>query len=71
MNYFIDYGFYQLAKSYLPKFGESIRKKTIFAEILVSEGNFDDGISLVEELLEKDSKNMELLLLKAEICFLS
>ena len=47
MNYFIDYGFYQLAKSYLPKFEESIRKKTISASILVSEGQFDDAISLV------------------------
>ena len=41
------------------------------AQILVSENKFDDAINIVEELLEKKSNDMELLMLKAEICFLS
>jgi tetratricopeptide (TPR) repeat protein len=43
----------------------------MLAQILVAEKNFDEAIDVVEGLLEKDSKNMELLMLKAEICFLS
>ena len=41
------------------------------AQIFVSENKFDDAINIVEELLEKKSNDMELLMLKAEICFLS
>ena len=71
MNYFIDYGFYKLAKEYLKKLQKSDRKSIMMAQILVSENKFDDAINIVEELLEKKSNDMELLMLKAEICFLS
>ena len=43
----------------------------MMAQILVSEKKFDDAINIVEELLEKKSNDLELLMLKAEICFLS
>ena len=37
----------------------------MMAQILVSENKFDDAINIVEELLEKKSNDMELLMLKA------
>ena len=70
MNYFIDYGFFKLARDYLKKLDKSDRKSIMMAQILVSENKFDDAINIVEELLEKKSNDMELLMLKAEICFL-
>lgn len=71
MNYLIEYNFYQLAKDYIPKLGQSTKKSTIEALILVSEQKYEEAISILEQLLEKDNKNLEHLLLKAEICFLS
>ena len=41
------------------------------AQIMLSEQKYDDAINVVEGLLEKDPKSMELLMLKADICFLS
>lgn len=43
----------------------------MMAQILVSENKFDDAVNIIEDLLEKKDKDMELLMLKAEICFLS
>jgi len=71
MNYFIDYGFFKLAKDYINKLQESTTKSIMLAQILLSEEKYDDAIDVVEKLLEKDPKNMELLTLKADICFLS
>lgn len=71
MNYFVDYGFFKLGKDYLEKLSSSDRKSIMMAHILVSEEKFDDAVEVAEKLLEKDSKSMELLMLKAEICFLS
>jgi len=51
MNYFIDFNFYQLAKDYLPKLALSDRKRTIEALILVSEEQFEEAVTVVEELL--------------------
>lgn len=71
MNYFIDYGFFKLAKDYLKKLTQSTRKSIMSAQIMLSEQKYDDAINVVEGLLEKDPKSMELLMLKADICFLS
>lgn len=71
MNYFIEYNFYQLAKDYLPKLAESSKKSTISALILVSENKYEEAIDILEDLLQKDNKSIDLLLQKAEICFLS
>ena len=48
MNYFIDYGFFKLAKDYLKKLDKSDRKSIMMAQILVSENKFDDAVNIIE-----------------------
>jgi hypothetical protein len=58
LGYFIDYGFYELANDYLPKLANTDRKKQIQALILISRKAFDEALSLIESLLEKDPKSI-------------
>ncbi len=71
MQYFIDYNFYGLARGYLGKLSDGERKEQLRALVLMGEGQYEGALEVVERLLEKSSRNMEYLLLKADICFQS
>jgi len=65
LGYFANYGFCELANDYLPKLSNTDRKKQIQALILISRKAYDEALDLIESLLEKDTKNIEILLIKA------
>lgn len=66
-----EYGFYELVASYLDKINDSDKKNRLRVQILLYETKYDEALQIVDEMIEKDNKNMELLLIKSEICYRS
>jgi tetratricopeptide (TPR) repeat protein len=50
---------------------DSDNKNILKIKVLIYKKNYDQAIEIVDEMIQKDKKNMELLLMKADICFKS
>lgn len=53
----------------LPKIVESNRKKILSIKVSLFNGNYQDCLDVLDNMLEKEPKNLDLLEMKADICF--
>jgi predicted Zn-dependent protease len=61
--------FYDLLAKLLPKIADSNRKKILAIKVNLFNGKYEECLDTLDEMLEKEPKNLDLLEMKADICF--
>jgi len=64
-----DNHFYDLLEKIIPKLVSSDRKKILTIKVNLFNGKYEECLEMLDEMLEKDSKKLDLLEMKADICF--
>ncbi len=60
-RYLEENHFYGLLAKVLPKIAESNKKKILSIKVSLFNGNYQEGLDMLDEMLERDYKNWDLL----------
>lgn len=61
---------YDMVEEFLNKVKESVKKQLYKIQIHIFNGEYSEGLKMVEELLKNDKNNVDFAILKADICYL-